>query len=205
MAQILVLNSSPAGDQSVSRLLVQEAVARLTAADPAATVVERDLADEPVPHLIRTTLHGVRGEPSTTAEHDARALSDTLLAELKVADTLVIGSPMHNFSVPTTLRAWFDHVLRPGQTFAYTEAGPKGLLHGKRAILVLARGGLYTAGPTQSYDFQEPYLRLLLTFMGITDIQVVHAEKLGMGPDVRALAIEQAREKVATIVDRVPA
>jgi len=205
MAQILVLNSSPAGDQSVSRLLVQDAVARLTAADPGATVVERNLADVPVPHLISTSLNGVRGEPSTPAEHEARALSDALLAELKAADTLVIGSPMHNFSVPTTLRAWFDYVLRPGQTFAYSETGPKGLLSGKRAILVLARGGLYTAGPAQSYDFQEPYLRLLLNFMGIVDIHVAHAEKLGMGPDARAAAIEHGRQTLATIIDRVPA
>ena len=202
MSQILVLNSSPAGDDSVSNLLVREAVAQLTAADPAATVTERDLGGDPIPHLTRSNLAGVRGEPSTAAEQAARRLSDTLLAELKAADTLVIGAPMHNFSVPTALRSWFDYVLRPGETFAYSEAGPKGLLSGKRAILALARGGLYSEGPTQSLDFQEPYLRVLLGFMGIHHVDVVHSEKIGFGPEARAAAIETGRDAITALVAR---
>ena len=202
MAQILVLNSSLAGEQSVSKLLVQEAVAQLTAADPAAKVIERDLAAEPIPHLTEANWLGVRGEPSTEAEHAARRLSDTLLAELKAADILVIGSPMHNFNVPTVLRSWFDFVLRPGETFGYSEAGPKGLLSGKRAILALARGGFYSDGPAKGMDFQEPYLRTLLGFMGIQDVDVAHAEKIGFGPEARAAAIENGRETIAALASR---
>ena len=99
---------------------------------------------------------------------------------------------MYNFSIPTTLRAWFDHVLRAGQTFSYSEAGPKGLLEGKRVIVVESRGGLYSEGPAQAIDFQEPYLRHLLGFIGLTDVTFVHAEKIGYGPDARDAAITAA-------------
>jgi FMN-dependent NADH-azoreductase len=104
----------------------------------------------------------------------------------------VIGAPMYNFSVPTTLRAWFDHVLRAGETFRYTEQGPQGLLPGKRVIVVESRGGLYSEGAGAASDFQEPYLRHLLGFMGLTDVTFVRAEKLGFGPEARAAAIAAA-------------
>lgn len=201
MANILVLNSSSSAGDSVSRILVNDLVERLVAADPGAAVVRHDLAVRPVPHLTEDNVNGVRGEPSTAAEHEARALSDKLIAELKAADTIVIGAPMHNFSVPTTLRSWFDFVLRPGETFGYSEAGPKGLLTGKRAILAMARGGFYTEGPTQALDFQEPYLRQLLGFIGIHDVHVVHAEKIGFGPAARAAALDGARQRIAELVD----
>ena len=99
---------------------------------------------------------------------------------------------MYNFSIPTGLRAWFDHVLRAGETFTYSEAGPQGLLEGKRAIVVESRGGLYSEGPAQAIDFQEPYLRHLLGFIGLTDVTFVHAEKIGYGPESRAAAIASA-------------
>ncbi|HYI88373.1 MAG TPA: NAD(P)H-dependent oxidoreductase, partial [Beijerinckiaceae bacterium] len=132
------------------------------------------------------------GTPVTEAEKDARALSDALVAELRAADTVVIGAPMYNFSVPTGLRAWFDHVLRAGETFRYTEAGPKGLLEGKRVIVVESRGGLYSEGPAQAADFQEPYLRHLLAFIGLTDVTFVRAERIGFGSEARAEAIAAA-------------
>jgi FMN-dependent NADH-azoreductase len=130
--------------------------------------------------------------PATDAERATRAFSDELIAELRAADTIVIGAPMYNFSVATGLRAWFDHVLRAGETFSYSEAGPKGLLTGKRAIVVESRGGLYSEGPAKAVDFQEPYLRHLLGFMGLTDVTFVHAEKIGYGPESRAEAIAVA-------------
>ncbi|MGH6999709.1 MAG: FMN-dependent NADH-azoreductase, partial [Phenylobacterium sp.] len=143
MTNILVLNSSVSGQASISRLLVADAVTELTARDPAAKIVFRDLAADPIPHLLPSTVAGVRAQPSTPAEHEARALSDKLIAELRAADVIVIGAPMYNFSVPTTLRSWFDHVLRAGETFRYSEAGPEGLLTGKKVIVVESRGGLY--------------------------------------------------------------
>lgn len=199
MSNILVLNSSSAGEASVSRLLVADAVAELTDRDPAAKVVFRDLAADPVPHLLPSTINGVRGQPATPAELEARALSDKLIAELRAADTIVIGAPMYNFSVPTTLRTWFDHVLRAGETFRYSEAGPEGLLTGKRVIVVESRGGLYSEGPAVSLDFQEPYLRQLLGFVGLTDVTFVRAEKIGYGPDARDQAVADSRAVLAKI------
>lgn len=198
--RLLVLKSSPAGPASVSDLLVDEIVARHLALDPSTIVVERNLDAEPLPHLNSSIVNGVRAEALTESELKARAVSDTLIEELQLADTLVIGAPMHNFSIPTTLRAWFDHVLRPRVTFTYTDAGPQGLVIGKRAILVLARGGVYSEGPAKPLDFQEPYLRQLLGFIGITDVDVVHAEGVGFGPDARAAAIESARDRIAGLV-----
>jgi FMN-dependent NADH-azoreductase len=115
-----------------------------------------------------------------------------LIAELRAADVIVIGAPMYNFSVATNLRAWFDHVLRAGVTFRYTEAGPEGLLPGKRVIVVETRGGLYSEGPAKAVDFQEPYLRHLLGFIGLADVTFVRAEKIGFGPEARAAAIAAA-------------
>ena len=196
---VLVINSSAAREGSVSRILVEEAVARLQEANPLATIVRRDLGETPVPHLTVATLNGVRGTPSTNAERDARALSDELLAELRAADTLVIGAPMYNFGVTTALRSWFDYVLRAGETFSYSAAGPKGLLAGKRAIVIESRGGLYSEGPASAIDFQEPYLRHLLGFMGVTDVTFVHAEKLGYGPEARSVALEQAKSRIVDL------
>ena len=118
MSNILVLNSSVLGHASVSRVLVEEAVTRLTDLDSGATIVHRDLGAAPIPHLTAATVAGVRGKPVTDSELTARALSNELIAELRNADTIVIGAPMYNFSISTGLRAWFDYVLRPGETFS---------------------------------------------------------------------------------------
>jgi FMN-dependent NADH-azoreductase len=193
---ILVINSSAAGEGSVSRELVEYAVAGLLREAPAARVVRRDLGANPVPHLQTDTLKGVRGTPATAAEHAARELSDRLIAELRAADTVIIGAPMYNFGVATGLRAWFDHVLRAGETFSYSSDGPRGLLGGKRVIVIESRGGLYSEGPASAVDFQEPYLRHLLGFIGLRDVTFVHAEKIGYGPEARAAALDGARGRL---------
>jgi len=199
MTNLLVINSSATGTDSVSRVLVADAVTKLMAAEPGAQVTHRDLDAAPVPNLTSATLAGVRGVPKTAAEFAARKLSDELIAELRAADTIVIGAPMYNFSTSTLLRAWFDYVLRAGETFGYSETGPKGLLVGKRAIVVEARGGMYSEGPAAAIDFQEPYLRHLLGFVGITDVTFVHAEKLAYGPDAREAALKTARSRLNEI------
>lgn len=196
---ILVINSSAAREGSVSRELVEFAVDRLRQDAPEATVVRRDLGANPVPHLDVSTLNGVRGTPSTDAERAARALSDELIAELRAADTVVIGAPMYNFGVTTSLRSWFDHVLRAGETFSYSAEGPRGLLSGKRVIVIESRGGLYSEGPAAVMDFQEPYLRHLLGFIGLVDVTFVHAEKIGYGPEARAAAIQSARLRIESL------
>ena len=199
MSNLLVINSSANTGASVSRILIDEAVSQILAAAPGTQVARRDLGAEPVPHLTTANLAGVRGTPATDEEHAARALSDTLIAELKAAETVVIAAPMYNFSVPTSLRAWFDFVLRAGETFRYTEAGPEGLLKGKKVIVLTSRGGLYSEGPGAAADFQEPYLRHLFGFIGITDVTFIHAEKIGFGPDARAAAIAGAKQEIARI------
>jgi FMN-dependent NADH-azoreductase len=199
MKSLLVINTSAAREGSVSRTLVEETVGKLQEAHPFANVVRRDLGANPVPHLSVETLAGIRGAPSTPEELRARALSDELIAELRAADTVVIGAPMYNFGVTTSLRAWFDHVLRAGETFSYSEAGPKGLLPGKRVIIIESRGGLYSDGPAKAIDFQEPYLRHLFGFMGVTDVTFIHAEKLGFGPEARSAALAQASARISAL------
>ncbi len=200
MSKILVINSSLSGDASVSRLLVAETVQRLQATEPNAEITYRDLGDAAIPHLTSATVAGIRAVAETPAELAAQALSDELIAELKTADVIVIGAPMHNFSIPTSLRAWFDHVLRPRVTFAYKDGSVQGLLQNKRVIVIESRGGLYSEGPAKAMDFQEPYLRTLLGFIGLTDISFVHAEKIGHGPEAREIAITTAKSRIAQAI-----
>lgn len=197
MSTLLVINSSANTGDSVSRILIEETVGQALKAAPNTKVIRRDLGANPVPHLTTANLAGVRGTPATDEEHAARALSDLLISELRAADTVVIAAPMYNFSVPTSLRSWFDFVLRAGETFKYSEAGPEGLLKGKRVIVLTSRGGLYSEGPGAAADFQEPYLRHLLGFVGITDVTFIHAEKIGYGPEARAAAIASAKGQIA--------
>ena len=200
MKNVLVINSSAAREGSVSRTLVEETVERLFEANPFVNVVRRDVGQNPMPHLSVETLNGVRGTPATAAEQEARKLSDELIAELRAADTIVIGAPMYNFGVTTGLRGWFDYVLRAGETFSYSSAGPKGLLEGKRVIVIESRGGLYSEGPATVVDFQEPYLRHLLGFIGLTDVTFVRAEKIGYGPEARDVSLKQAKVHIAELV-----
>lgn len=200
MFNILALTSSVAGSASVSDPLVAEAIRQLRALHPDARLVQRDLATNPVPHLLPGTFAGVRAEAGTPAEQAARALSDELIAEVNAADVIVIGAPMYNFSMPTTLRAWFDHVLRPRVTFAYGPDGPRGLVGDKPVIVIESRGGVYSEGPAASADFQEPYIRLLLGFIGLTDVRFVRAERIGFGPEARAAAIEEATRAIRIAV-----
>jgi FMN-dependent NADH-azoreductase len=201
MSTVLVLNSSASGDASVSKQLVGDAVTRLRTQDPSTRVVTRDLGESPIPHLTQDSAAALRGaEPTNESQRAALALSDELVAELKAADTIVIGAPMYNFGITSTLKAWFDYVLRAGITFRYTEAGPEGLLKGKRAIVVESRGGLYSEGPASVMDSQEPHLRTLLGFMGITDVTFVRAEKLAFGPEAREQAIGAARAELGRVI-----
>ena len=201
MSTVLVLTSSALGEASVSNQLVHDAVAQLRLQDPALQVITRDLGSSPIPHLNLDSATAIRGaEPANAEQAAARALSDELIDELRAADTIVIGAPMYNFGMASTLKAWFDHVLRAGVTFSYSEAGPEGLLTGKRAIVVVTRGGLYSEGPAQVMDSQEPHLRSLLGFIGITDVTFVRAEKLAFGPEAREQAIEAARAQLGQTV-----
>lgn len=204
MSTALVLQNSALGTESVSNQLVDDALTELRATDPGLRVITRDLAANPIPHLTLNSVAVIRGSEPTNAEQvAARALSDQLVQELRSADVIVIGAPMYNFGIPSTLKAWFDHVLRAGVTFSYADAGPKGLITGKRAIVILTRGGLYSSGPAQSMDSQEPHLRTMLNFIGIFDITFVRAEKLAFGPDAREQAISTARTQIEETIRQI--
>ena len=201
MTTILVLASSALGDASVSNELLRDAVSALRARAPDPRIIKRDLGAEPLPHLTYDSAIAIRGaEPANEAQAAARALSDTLIAELTAADLVLIGAPMYNFGMPTALKVWFDYVLRAGITFRYSENGPVGLLSGKRAIVAATRGGLYSEGPAQMLDSQEPHLRNLLRFIGIADVTVVRAERLAISPELRAASIATARALLREIV-----
>jgi FMN-dependent NADH-azoreductase len=203
MSTVLVLTSSALGEASVSNRLVREAANALQVRHPAMKVIARDLGGNPVPHLTLDSATAIRGgEPLNEAQAKARALSDELIAELKAAEIIVIGAPMYNFGMASTLKSWFDYVLRAGVTFRYTEKGPIGLLEGKRAIVIVSRGGLYSEGPSQAMDSQEPHLRNLLSFMGIGNVTFIRAEKLAFGPEARAEAIEAALSKLGEVIAR---
>ena len=198
MSRILVIESSARQQGSVSRELTQQFIANWQAAHPADQVQVRDLAAEPVPHLDATLLGGwmTPSEQQNDAEKAALARSNQLTDELLAADVLVLAAPMYNFAIPSTLKAWLDHVLRAGVTFKYTETGPQGLLTGKRAYVLTARGGIYAGS---GMDHQEPYLRQALAFIGIHDVQFIHAEGLNMGAEFSEQGLAKAREQLAQV------
>lgn len=201
MKTILAINSSALRATSVTRFLVQKTIDQLLIAEPDSSIMFRELDESPIPHLSGAAVGGIRNAtPTNQQEADAQALSDALIGELQSADTVVIGAPMYNFGISSTLKAWFDYVLRAGATFRYTVAGPEGLLRGKRAIVIQARGGLYTDGPMKAMDSQEPHLRTLLGFMGIMDVSYIHAEKLAFGPEAREAAIQLAQAEIERIL-----
>lgn len=178
--KLLHLDSSITGDGSVSRQLSAAIVARLRAADPATEVSYRDLVADPIEHLTLGHL--------PAASPESRALLDQFLS----VDTIVIGVPMYNFTLPSQLKAWIDRILVAGETFAYGPEGPKGLAGGKRVIVALSRGGLYGAGsPAATLEHAETYLKAVFGFIGITPEFVV-AEGIAIGPDQRAQAIDGA-------------
>jgi FMN-dependent NADH-azoreductase len=181
MTNILRLDASikPAG--SISRRLTDRVLARLTAAQPAATVTSRDLATG-LPVIDAAWIGAIftPAEARSLEQAAIVAVSDTLIAELKAADVLVIGLPIYNFGTPASLKTWFDHVARKGDTFAYTEAGPQGLLTGKRAIIALSSDGTRLGSEV---DFASGYVRHMLGFMGITDVEFVAADAMVFGPE----------------------
>ena len=188
---ILQINASARRDGANSTRLANAVVDRLRAVDPDARVTLRDLAVTPHPMLDEAAL-GALFTPADqrTPEQAARAaLDDALIAEIQAHDTIVLGVPMYNFGIPAQLKNWIDAIARVGVTFRYTEAGPEGLLTGKKIYLALARGGLYR---DTDKDAQVPYLKTVLGFLGMTDLSFIYAEGLNMGPEAAAKGFAEA-------------
>ena len=196
MKTLLQLNTSIFSTGGQSSHLADTFVATRKAINPGLKVIVRDFAKDPVPHLTADGFQGFLAKPDARTPSQAQvvAYSDALIEEILRADTIVLGLPMYNFGVPSTLKAYFDHIARGGVTFKYTDKGPIGLLTGKKAYVFAARGGVYL-GTTA--DTQTAYVRDFLAFLGITDVEFVYAEGLAMGEAPRKAALAKAEAAIA--------
>jgi FMN-dependent NADH-azoreductase len=185
---ILHVDSSALGTHSVTRELGRAIVDATLRQHPRADVVYHDLAAEALPHWA----------PSADASDPAARAGSALLDEFLAADLVVIGAPMYNFSIPSTLKAWIDRIAVAGKTFRYGANGHEGLVHGKRVVIVSARGGIYSEGPAAAMDFQEDYLRTVFGFLGVKDIDVVRAEGVNLSPDAKQRALATAHASIAS-------
>ena len=201
MTSVLHIQSSVRNEGSISRQLTSEFLDQWKATHPGAPVVQRDLAENPIPHLNEQTLGAffTPAEQRTPEQREIVRLSDSLVAEVFAADVIVIGAPMYNFSISSTLKAWIDHIARAGVTFKYTESGPVGLVQNKKVYVFTSRGGVYSQGPGKAMDFHETYLRGVLGFIGITDITFIHTEGLAMGEDATQNALKQTRTAIGAL------
>lgn len=198
---ILNIISSPRGAASFSIRLGNGLVEKLQTAHPGSTVVTRDLATHPFPHLEEAKLQSffTPAENRTPEQHAAARHSDEAIAEVMNADFIVIDAPLYNFGIPSTLKAWIDHIARANITFRYTESGPVGLVKGKKVYLAVSSGGVYSEGPQAAYDFVVPYMKAVLGFLGMADVAVVRVEGTSI-PGVQDKALEKALAEADALV-----
>jgi FMN-dependent NADH-azoreductase len=204
MSKVLLVTSSPRGDASHSTKIGRSLADKLASGDAKSTLVVRDLSRQPLPHIGEdfVTALGTPAEKRTAAQTAAVALSDQLIAELFAADVIVIASAMINFGVSSTLKTYIDNLVRAGLTFRYSEAGPEGLVKGKKAYIVRASGGVYSQGPMQSFNFQDTYLAKILGFIGITDVEIISIEGVAFGPEATEQALVAAAGRVSAVRPR---
>ncbi len=202
--KLLRIDSS-ARKNSISRLLTSKFVDEWQRQHPEGEIVERNLATTALPHITDEWVHAAYSDPAshTTEQKLVLATSDALIRELRQANQIVIGAPMYNFAIPAPLKAWIDQVVRAGQTVLFGAAGPKGLLEGKKVYVITSRGGAFRPGtPTERFDYQEPYLRHILGFIGLTDVTFIHAENQkpgAQGESGRDAAIAEIRRATAEV------
>jgi FMN-dependent NADH-azoreductase len=195
MKNLLLINSSLFLSEGQSSQLTDQFVKQWQNHNPDAHITIRDVAANPLPHLDseRVTAFFTPAEIRTPEQHLIAVQSDSLIGEMKQAQIIVIGLPMYNFDIPSTLKSYFDHIARAGITFNYTEKGVEGLLTGKKAYIFATRGGRYAGTPL---DTQTDYVRNFLAFIGITDVEFIYAEGLNMGEESKASALAMATEKL---------
>ncbi len=200
MKTLLQIQSSIFLNGGQSSQLAERFVARWRASNPAGKVIVRDLAAQPLPHLDAARFGAYLAKPGerTPAQQAAVDESDALIDELKRADVVVLGLPTYNFGLPSTLKAYFDHIGRAGVTFKYTEKGPVGLLAGKKVYVFAARGGIYAGTPNET---QTPYIRTFLSFIGLSDIVFVYAEGLAISEASKASGIARAQAAVDALAE----
>jgi len=191
--KLLHIDSSALGSHSVSRGLTADIVAQVRSARPDATVRYRDLAAQPLPHWA----------PVADAGDPSAVLGNEVMDEFLAADVIVLGAPMYNFGIPSQLKAWIDRIMVAGKTFRYTANGPEGLAGGKRVIVASSRGGFYGEGTAGAVmDFQENYLRAVLGFLGITDVEFVRAEGVAVSAEHKQQALATAHDAIGTLLPK---
>lgn len=204
MANLLHIDSSPRGERSISRALSYEFITSWKDTHSGVTVSYRDLGRNPVPHVDESWIAAAFTPPDarTPELNEAIKLSDSLVDEFLAADRYVFGVPMYNLSIPSTFKAYIDQIVRAGKTFAVTENGYEGLVDSSRKVLIItSRGGTFPPGtPYEAYDHQEPYLRAILGFMGLTDVTFIHADSLNLGDEPRQKSIAAAKDAIAQTV-----
>ena len=198
MKKILSVISSARGEASVSTHLVNAIITKLEARYPGSTVTVKDLVLNKYPHLEESHLGAffAPDETDTAAYKEAIRHSNDAIREVQEADIIVIGVPVYNFHIPSALKAWIDHLVRPHKTFAYKDGRPEGLIKGKKVYLAVASGGVYSEGTMKSFDYAEPYLKFILGFIGISDITTYRAEGLRI-PGLQETALQKGIESVA--------
>jgi len=196
--KLLHVDSSILAGNSVSRGLTAAVVEQWKTRVPELEVVYRDLVAEPLEHLSGSLLAARAGSPEgrTLAQQRDMEASDTALEEFLAADVVVVGAPMYNFAIASQLKAWIDRLAVAGKTFRYSSEGVEGLAGGKKVIVVSSRGGIYSAGTMAALDFQESYLKAVFGFLGVTDVEIVRAEGVNMGPEKRQAALDAAAEQI---------
>lgn len=194
MSSILLVTSSPRGAASHSTRVATELAQKLQAKTPGSTIVKRDLASQPLPHIDADYSSGIYTPVESRSERQQSVVgvSDAIVDELFAADSIVIATGLINFNISSTLKAWVDHIARAGKTFSYGTEGPKGLVTGKKVYIVIASGGVYSSGPAAAFDHAVPYLKTALGFLGMTDVEVIRIEGVAMGPDAEAKAVSSA-------------
>lgn len=198
MQTLLKIQSSLFSESGQSSQLAGRFVAQWLSTNPHGVVVTRDLSRDPIPHLTAERFQAFLTKPEDRSDEQRKVVefSDSLIQELQAADTIVLTAPMYNFSIPSTLRAYFDHIARSGVTFRYTANGPEGLIKGKKTYVIVTRGGLYEA----SNDTQSAYLRQFLSFIGLNDVEFIYAEGLALGADSAEKQLASARHTIAKLL-----
>ncbi len=204
MNKLLRIDSSLFDAHGNSSQLAETIQQQLTEAFPALDVTHRSFAQQPIPHVDGAHIQALMTEPSErSAEQAAQvAFSDQLITEVKEADAIILTAPMYNFQVPSMLKAWVDHLARAGETFKYTETGPVGLIADKPVFVISTRGGLHQG---QAYDTIETFMKAVLGFLGLTQVQFIYAEGLNMGDDAKAQGMSAAQQSIAALVAKAAA
>ncbi len=203
MSTLLVLDTSPRKD-AVSRHLTQKFVTEWTKTNPGGTVLHQDIGSNPPEHLDDDLIDALRRNPDTLNERQLNAVraSDAAIEEMAKADMIVIGTPMHNFTITGPFRTWIDHIARPGKTFGYGANGPEGLLEDKPVYVLSSRGGQYGDGDPANpnpADFQSDYLRHILGFMGLQSVNIIAANGMDMGDEPRAAGLDAAEQAITAV------